>query len=273
MTKLSDTHQARISVVIATFNEANSIERCLTSVKRWVDEIIVVDGTSSDATAELAKNMGAKVIFTSNKPIFHINKQIAMDAATGDIVLQLDADEVVDSELKSFIQSIQKNYQHTTYDTKSKPVAWWIKRKNLFLGRFLQKGGQYPDPVIRLYIAGFAKLPQKDVHEQMIVSGLTETANGHLIHYSNPTFGDYLRKWNAYSSLAAAELSKAGRGLTLGVGIEYLVIKPATTFLSLFVRHKGFVDGFPGFVFALMSGIFHQVVLLKTWELTQVRKS
>ncbi len=265
--------KAKLSVVLATYNEAANIERCLESVTPWADECIVVDGTSSDDTAKLAKKYGAVVITTTNKPIFHINKQIAMDAATGDLILQLDADEVVDQELKLFIQTLQNEYQKESYDTKQQPVAWWIKRKNLFLGRFLQKGGQYPDRVIRLYISGFASLPQKDVHEQMNVRGKTAVAAGHLIHYSNPTFTAYLRKWNAYSSLAATELYATEKILRLDLLLRYLLWKPAVTFLSIFVRHKGFVDGMPGFVFALMSGLFHQVVLLKRWELEYTRKS
>ncbi len=272
MPKKKTVEYPTISVVLATYNEAQNIGRCLDSVKDWASEIVVVDGTSSDATADIARSYGAQVITTTNKPIFHINKQLAMDAANGDIVLQLDADEVVDSELQSFITTFQKQYKKEVYDTKNQPVAWWIKRKNIFLGRFLRKGGQYPDPVIRLYLRGFAKLPQKDVHEQMVVSGRTQFAAGHLIHFSNPTFGDYLRKWNAYSSLAAMDLYTAKKQLGFSMLMQYLFIKPLATFFLIFFRHKGFIDGFPGFIFALMSGIFHQVTLLKVWELKQQTK-
>lgn len=256
-----------LSVVLATYNEAANIERCLTAIRDIADEIVVVDGTSSDATQQLARSFGARVINTTNKPIFHINKQLAMDAAQGKLVLQLDADEVVDEELHTFISQLKQQLIKDEYDVQQQPVAWWIKRKNLFLGRFLQKGGQYPDPVIRLYINGHAQLPQKDVHEQMTVTGMTATASGHLIHYSNPTFADYLRKWNAYSSLAAQELVTRNAQLTVSTVIQYLLVKPISTFGALYIRHKGFVDGFPGFVFALMSGLLHVVTVLKAWEL------
>lgn len=252
-----------ISVVLATFNEEKNIERCLKAVQDFADEIIVVDGSSTDKTVELAKNFQAKVISTTNKPLFHINKQMAMDEAKGDLILQMDADEVVDNELKFFI--IQT---HQKLIKKEKlPAAWWIKRKNWFLNRFLKKGGQYPDPVIRLYQKGKARLPQKDVHEQMDVDGEVGWADGHLLHYGTPTFSDYLRKWNDYTSLKATQLEDEGVYITIPNSIQYLMIKPITTFLSLYIRHKGFIDGFPGFVFAAYSGLYHPVSYLKLWEI------
>src|SRR5258708_7211388 len=138
-----------LSVVLATHNEEKNIVRCLESVKDLADEIIIVDGESTDKTVELAKKLGAKVISTTNKTNFHINKQMAMDAAKGDLVLQLDADEVIDKELYNFIFELKKSS-----DKESAINAWWLKRKNFFLGTFLRKGGQYPDPSIRLYRKG-----------------------------------------------------------------------------------------------------------------------
>jgi glycosyltransferase involved in cell wall biosynthesis len=252
-----------ISIVLATYNEEKNIERCLLAVKNWADEIIVVDGESLDNTRELAKKHGARVIKTTNKPNFHINKQIAIDAAKGNLILQLDADEVVDADLAMFIQEI---HQHLN-NHQDLPSAWWVKRQNLFLGKFLTKGGQYPDPVIRLFIKGKAELPQKDVHEQMRVDGETGWAMGHLIHYANPSFSDYLRKFNTYTSFKANQLLEQNLSLNFQNGLNYLVIKPFTTWFSIFLRHRGYVDGIPGFVFAVMSGLHHCVAYLKLWEL------
>jgi glycosyltransferase involved in cell wall biosynthesis len=199
------------SVVLTTHNEEANLKKCLSAVKSFSDEIIVVDGESTDGTVALAKSLGAKVISTTNKANFHINKQIAMDEAKGDLILQLDADEVVDEELASFIKRLI-----TQKDSEIKESAWWIKRRNYFMGQFLKKGGQYPDPVIRLYKKGKAKLPQKDVHEQMVVDGEVGWAEGHLLHYGNPSFSDYLRKFNTYTSFKAQQL------LDKGVKISFL---------------------------------------------------
>ncbi|MFZ5437853.1 MAG: glycosyltransferase family 2 protein [Patescibacteria group bacterium] len=253
----------KISVVLATFNEEKNIRQCLDSVQGWVDEIVVVDGSSSDATRDIAQNeYQAKVIKTTNKANFHINKQQAMDAATGQLILQLDADEVVDSTLKKFILNIAKR------DTL-KASAWWLARKNLFLGKWLTKGGQYPDAVIRLYLAGHAKLPQQDVHEQMVVAGEIGWAEGHLLHYSNPSFADYMRKFNTYTSFKAQQWAEQGKKVNFLGSLYYLGWLPVWTFAKLYFRHRGYVDGYPGLVFALMSGLHFSIAYLKLWELQQ----
>lgn len=264
-----------ISIVLATHNEEANLAKCLSAVKAITDELIIADGQSSDQTVKIAKEFGAKIISTTNKLNFHINKQMAMDAAKGDLVLQLDADEVVDDELLKFVKSthdlvLKEKAVAKSAGQKYEPLvaAWWIRRKNLFLGRFLKKGGQYPDPVIRLYVNGFAKLPQKDVHEQMVVDGKTGWAQGHLIHYANPTFADYLRKWNTYTSFQAEIFAKKGQQPKFSDSIKLLFVKPFTTWFSLYIRHRGYVDGFAGFVFALFSGLYHSIVLLKWWEIS-----
>ena len=256
-----------ISVVLATHNEEKNITKCLASVKNFADEIIVVDGDSTDDTRSLAKKMGARVIKTTNKKNFHINKQLAMDNAKGQLVLQIDADEAVDEELAEFIKKTDKKIGKQKKFTQNDTVAWWIKRHNLFMGRWLKKGGQYPDPVIRFYVNGKAGLPQKDVHEQMWVDGQTGVADGHLWHWSNPTFAMYLHKFNTYTSFKAKQLLEAGLKVNPITFIDYLLIKPTITFLKLYIRHKGFMDAWPGFVFALFSGLHHLIAYLKFWEL------
>jgi glycosyltransferase involved in cell wall biosynthesis len=261
-----------LSVVLATYNEEKNIARCLGAIKDIADEIIVVDGESTDNTIGIAKEIGARVISTTNKSNFHINKQMAMDEAKGELVFQLDADEVADKELLSFIVKIhQEVLGRTNQDNKTKPVAWFIKRKNLFLGHFFTKAGQYPDPVIRLYVNGLAKLPQRDVHEQMIVNGEIGWADGHLIHYANPTFADYLRKWQTYTSFKAQQLYEDGVIINFSNTIKYILWLPLKTFFLIYVRHKGFVDGVAGFVFSVMSGLYHAMSYLKLWELYKIK--
>lgn len=247
--------KSTLSVVLATYNESANIERCLTAVKDLANEIIVVDGNSTDDTQKIAKSLGAKVIKTTNKPIFHINKQMAMDAATGDWVLQLDADEVVDDEMKTAMANILE--YGTTYQ------AFWLKRKNYFLGTFLTKGGQYPDPVIRLYKRGKAYLPQKSVHEQMEVDGTIGWLDGHLLHYNAPTFSRYITNANRYTSLTAKEMYANKVKMNVRNDLYYLIVKPKITFFTLFIRHRGYRDGFPGFAFAFFSGLHFAIAYMK----------
>lgn len=262
-----------ISVVLATYNEEKNIERCLRSVENFADEVIVVDGSSSDRTRDLAKELGAEVFITTNKQNFHINKQLAMDKAKGNLVLQLDADEKVDDQLKKFIKKISHQLETDKSREESQPVAWWIKRKNYFMGRFLSKGGQYPDPVIRLYLKGKAKLPQKNVHEQMEVDGEVGSAEGHLLHYANPTFSDYLQNsFNRYTSFTAEQLYADRVRFSFPNHLQFFIFKPTTTFLSLYLRHRGYVDGLPGFIFALFSGLHYPMAYLKLIELYERKR-
>src|SRR5258706_5524892 len=95
-----------LSVVLAVFNEEKNLAACLETVKDIADEIVIVDGSSVDKTVEIAKKFGAKIKITTNKPNFHINKQMAIDMATKDWILQLDADEHASKELKDEILEI-----------------------------------------------------------------------------------------------------------------------------------------------------------------------
>ncbi len=257
----------KISVVLATHNEELNLERCLESVKGFADEIVIADGESTDQTVEIAKKFGAKVIATTNKPNFHINKQLAMDAATGDLILQLDADEVVENILAEFITNLATQLSQGSY--KQDPVAWKIARYNHFLGKILTKGGQYPDEVIRLYLKGKARLPQKNVHEQMIVAGAVGIARGHLLHYPYPNFAAYMRKFNTYTSFEASRVSLDLLPLKKSTIWQYLIVKPIKNFFSLYLRHRGYVDHMPGFIFALMSSLHHPFVLFKVWALRE----
>lgn len=259
---MKSRHHFSLSVVYAVHNEERLLGQSLKSIQSLADEIIVVDGESSDQTVEIAKKAGARVISTTNKPIFHINKQMAMDAAKGDWVLQMDADEEIDADMRAHIKRILEAQTLDGLD-----AGYWLKRKNWFLGRFLTKGGQYPDPVIRFYQTGKAYLPMKSVHEQMEVDGSIGWLDGHLLHYNSPTFSDYLRKANTYTSLTAREWNEKKLPLSLASFAQFVLWKPAYTFVMLYFRHKGFMDGFAGFIFALFSGLHFPLAYIKYWEM------
>ena len=255
-----ESSKIRLSVALATLNEERSLGNCLDSVKGLADEVVVVDGSSSDRTVEIAKFFGAKVIVTDNKPIFHINKQQAIDECQGEWILQLDADEVVTPELAEEIrQVIEKN-------TDSE-VAYWIKRKKMFLGRWIKKGGQYPDPVIRLFRRKKAFLPCKSVHEQMVIEGEISWLKNPMLHFPTPSFSVYITKDNRYSTLTALQMKEKNLSLGLFDSMIQIILTPLKVFLSIYIWHKGFLDGFPGFVFALYSGLHQMTAYIKYWEI------
>src|SRR3972149_11020208 len=241
----------KLSVVLATFNEESNLARCLESVKAIADEIVIVDGESTDKTVGIAKKFKAKVMITGNPINFHINKNKAIDAAKGEWILQLDADEVVSPELSGEILSVIRG--------KSELNGYWINRKNWFLDRFLTKGGQYPDPTLRLYRRGFGRLPEKDVHEQADVKGPTGYLKSELLHYRDTSFAKYLDGFNLYTSFIAGQMQTQKLKFNILNVLLYLYLKPLSTFIKIYFRHRGYVDGYPGVVFFLFFCFFLSV--------------
>ena len=235
-----------ISAAIATFNEENNIIDCIQSLKKITTDIVVVDGQSTDKTQDLAKNAGANVIIVPNNPMFHKNKNLAIKNCKEDWILLMDADERVSSELATEIKHI--------IDTKPKENGFWINRSNWFLGGFLKKGGAYPDPVIRLFKNGKGILPEVSVHEQVSIKGEVGHLKNNLIHLADPNFERYLIRANRYTDLTSEYFHKKHTGKGISNVVFYLIIKPILTFLNIYIRHKGFQDGFRGFVWALFSG-------------------
>lgn len=244
----------KLSVVLATHNEETYLPDCLESVRGWCDEIVLVDGTSGDKTVEIAKRYKARIKITPNVPLFHINKQKAIDMAKGEWILQLDADERVTPELREEIS--RQLDQHEIQ-------GFWIPRKNYFLGRFLMKGGVYPDYTLRLYRRGKGKLPQKDVHEQAQVEGKVGYLKAPLVHMSDATFERYLSRFKRYTDLIATQMGDRQEARGLSGFTKNVIIKPLYWFFLTYIRHKGFLDSWQGFLFSFFSALRYPVAYFK----------
>lgn len=251
-----------LSVTLATFNEENNIGRCLAAVKDLADEIVIVDGRSTDKTRSIAKKYRVRIIDSPNLENFHLMKKLANDHAAGDWILQLDADEVVTPALKREIKK--------TIDSNPAENGFWIPRANYFLGRFLKKGGAYPDYTLRLYRRGLGNLPAKSVHEQAEIKGQTGFLKDDLLHYGNPTFGVYIEKrFQRYTDIMARDIKG---GLFRNVFWEPLFNRNQG-FLWIYFRHLGFLDGFPGFVWALFSALHFPIAYFKSIDIREGRAS
>jgi glycosyltransferase involved in cell wall biosynthesis len=270
--KILYNNMMKLSLCIAVYNEEKNLHYPLDSAIDIVDEVVIVDGGSTDKTLEVARSYGAKVkIIKSDNPVmFHKNKQKAIEAAKGDWILQLDADEELSRESKEEIIKL--------INGQNENVAYWIPRKNWFLTGFLMKGGQYPDHTIRLYKNGLAKFPCKDVHENVVILGrnevttpesdsgqarMTDNRIGYLknplLHYADPDFSRYLMRWDRYTT---AEVERMSSDVKLNF-FNYFFWKPKVSFFMMYFRHKGFLDGFPGFVFVLFSSLRFMVIYIK----------
>jgi glycosyltransferase involved in cell wall biosynthesis len=283
----------KLSVVLATRNEEKNIGSCLKSVRQLADEIIVVDEYSIDKTCEIAEKYGAKVYKKPHHAIFHITKQKALEKATGDWILQLDADERVTPELAKEIKKIinMKNEElkkRRTEELKNgklfqrhqeliekrdgligKPtgevVAFFIPRLNYFLGKSLRHAGVYPDGVIRLVKRGKARFPQKSVHEQIEIDGEVSWLSNSLEHHDSPTFKRYFNRMNRYTELQAKELAAKNVPKNIFYLFYYSVIKSCIVFLNLYLTHKGFLDGPQGFLWSLFSSLHYPIAYFKYW--------
>lgn len=295
----------KLSVVLATRNEEKNIDRCLRSVRPIADEIIIFDESSTDDTVKIAKKFGAKVFETDHNDNFHVTKQKAIDKANGEWILQMDADEVVTpalaKEIEQVINSGNKEllsrvvpfssinhqslaishnqlklfirHQHLIERRDGKigkvtggVVAFFVPRVNMFFGKPLVHGGVYPDGVIRLIKRGKARLPAKSVHEQMEIDGEVGWLFNYMEHYDSPTFERYLWRNNRYTDLIAKDLASQNTSTNVFTLLHYSVNRPLFTFLNLYIRHKAFLDGFPGFVWSLFSALRFPISYFKYWQ-------
>src|SRR3989344_1638084 len=192
----------KISAALATYNEEENITDCIEALDRVADEIVVVDGSSQDRTAEIAKSLGAKVIKTSNKTMFHINKNMAIDNCCNEWIFLIDADERINDDLAREIKQ---------------------------------------------------------------VVGKNPGQNGFL-QCAAPAFERYLLRANRYTDETARRIEEKNPGRGPLPIFYYMIAKPFTSFLSIYFRHKGYQDGFRGFIWALFSSFHHFFAYVKYWS-------
>ncbi len=273
----------KLSVVLAVRNEETNIGRCLESVKDIADEIVVVDEYSTDKTVEIAKKNGAKIFLEPHHDIFHVTKQKALEKASGEWILQLDADEAVTPALaKEIISVVNHRLPVTNYnklflrhqkliEERDGPigkktgeiVGYFIPRRNIFLGKPLIHAGVYPDGVIRLVKNGKSRFPQRSVHEQIELDGEVGWLSSDLEHYDSPTLKRYLVRFNRYTDLKAKELgdNKVSKGVI--AFLLFTIYYPLRTFLNLYFRHLGFLDGSGGFLWSFFSAMHFPIAYFK----------
>ena len=252
----------QLSVAIVTLNEEETLARTLASVA-WAEEIIVVDSGSTDRTAEIARSFGARVI-EREWPGFAAQKNFAIAQCTGTWVLSLDADEELTPELQQEIK--------TLLGANPQLDAYYLKRRNYFLGRWIKHGGFYPDAKLRLFrrTDGTPMFGERAVHETIAFDGKTGTLNFDLLHHSYPTLASYIEHMNRYSSLGAEILVTGGR--TSRSWIAFMVnvfYAPQIMFQKNYVFRLGFLDGREGFLLHLYHAVYTSWKYAKAWELTR----
>jgi glycosyltransferase involved in cell wall biosynthesis len=206
----------------------------------FADEIVVVDHASTDRTAQIARDRGARVIETSDWPGFGAQKNRALDACTGDWILSLDADERVTPELRAEIQSALAQPRFDVYE---------IPRLSTYCGRFIRHAGWHPDYVRRLLRRGSARFSDATVHESLVTDRPVGRLRKPIVHYSFRTMDEVIAKMNRYSSDSAAALAARGAA----PGLASAIVHGLAAFLRTYVFKLGFLDGRRGFLLAVSN--------------------
>jgi glycosyltransferase involved in cell wall biosynthesis len=246
----------KISAVISAYNEEKNIERCLKSLG-FADEIVVVDNSSTDKTAEIAKKYTDKIFKQKNDPkLIDLQKNFGFSKATNEWILSIDADEEVSEELAKEIKSIINNH-------KSAISGYWIPRKNIIFGKFIEHTGWYPDPQLRLFKKGMGKFVKAHVHESIKLEGESAYLKEFLIHHHYENISEFLKKTiNIYAPNEAQEYLDKGYVFSYSDAIRF----PINEFLSRFFARKGYKDGFHGLMLSFLMAFYHFIIFALLWE-------
>ncbi|MEI6206736.1 MAG: glycosyltransferase family 2 protein [Desulfuromonadales bacterium] len=247
----------QLSATVITLNEEKNIADCLASLD-FADEIVVVDSGSSDRTAEICRGY-PKVRFIHNEwSGYGRQKNFAAELAVNNWILNIDADERVSPQLHRSLEQADRNSFS----------AARMARENYFGKRWIRHCGWYPDYTTRFYDRRRCRFSERLVHEALEHDGTVATLDGNLRHFTYDGIGDYLRRMDRYSSLAAEEKVREGyRPKPLD-----LIAGPLFTFLRMFLLKKGFLEGEAGLILSSLYAIYTFCKYAKAREILQARE-
>jgi glycosyltransferase involved in cell wall biosynthesis len=242
-----------ISATLITNNEEPNVEEALQSLA-WADEIVVVDSGSTDATLEICRRYTDR-IFERAWTGFVDQKNYVVEQASHDWIISLDADERIGPELAREIDQLRRaGFRHAGYR---------MPRVAFFMGRWIRHGDWYPDYQLRLFDRRRGRWRGGRVHESVRVEGTPGLLRGEIQHYTYRSLSDYLRRLETYSTLAAQDYQQRGRKASL----PKLVGNPCLTFLKAYLLKRGFLDGAPGLMVAVMGAVSVYFKYAKLYEL------
>jgi glycosyltransferase involved in cell wall biosynthesis len=247
-----------LSVVIITYNEERNIERCIRSVRPVADEIIVLDSFSTDTTPALVRRLGG-CLHQRSYTGYGAQKNAAMDLASNDYILFLDADELLSDELcAGIVTEKEKGFTGDGYT---------MNRLNNYCGHWIYHGSWYPDKKLRIAHRRKSWWSEDFVHESLVMDEGAKVSHlkGNLLHYTYSNMDEHIEKNNRYSTLSAEWMHRNGR-TTHGSRIFF---NPFWAFFTSYIIRGGFLDGFYGFVIAV--NIAH-LTFLKYVKLYQLQK-
>ena len=244
-----------LSVILITRNEEANLADCLASLEGIAQQIVVVDTNSSDRTLDIAKSYGAVIAQPQDWPGFGPQKNRALDLATGEWVLSLDADERLTPALKSEIVTAIHDSAHVD--------CFAIPRLSWYCGRFIRHSGWNPDYVDRLFKRGSARFSDDLVHERLIPSGQVAKLENPMLHYSFMNYSQVLQKIDRYSTASAEQAFAKGKTSTP----LKAVLHGVWSFFRTYFLQAGFLDGPQGFTLAMSNAQGTYYRYIKLWHL------
>lgn len=249
----------KITITLITLNSEKTLKPVLEAVS-WADEIVLVDSGSTDGTLEIARHFKAKIIYRAFDG-YGSQKNFATEQASNDWILSLDDDEILTPELQQEIQNL--DLSATDYH------GYKIPRSLIFLGKLLRFSGEYKRLTLRLFNRKYGNWNAEYVHESVEVNGKTATLKHQILHDSYRDLTDYFNKFNKYTSLGAKTLSEHKKTAST----FKIISRFPTTFLKIYLLKGSCLDGYAGFMWALLTAITPVVKYAKLRELTTPSKS
>lgn len=245
----------KLSVVISAYNEEKKIKDCLESVK-WADEIIVVDNSSTDSTTAIAQKYTSHIYTQPNNLMLNINKNFGFSKASSDWILSLDADERITPQLHEEIKS-----QLSAVNPKFS--GFWLPRKNIIFGKWIEHTGWYPDYQLRLFRKSHGRFEEKHIHEMVKLKGEAGYFKNPFVHYNYESIAQFLHK-----TIVIYAPNEASNKIQSGYILGYIdaIRLPWNEFLKRFFADKGYKDGFHGLMLSILMAFYHFVVFAYIWE-------
>ena len=245
----------KISAIIITNNSAECIANTLAAVK-WCDEVIIVDSGSADRTLEICSSYNCKT-YHRDFVGYGDQKNYASKIASNEWVLSIDADEVVSEQLKNEIIEI---FNGTTIDYS----GFYLPITLVFCGRKFRYC-ENSKPHLRLYNKELAAFNLAKVHEKVVTNGKTKYLKNEILHYSFKNISQYIQKMNLYTTRAAQELFENNKKKSLFL----LFFRFPFDFLKLYIFRGCVLEGFPGFIWSVLSAYYPLIKYFKLYELNK----
>lgn len=250
---------SKITVAIITKNEEKNIKGCIDSVKGWADEIVVIDGCSVDKTASIAESLGAKVVEHKFDGSFATERNLAMENASGEWVLHIDADDRVTDGFKKMLDETLDKYNDVN--------VYKFKRKSFFLGHFMEHGGWY-HYVPNLTRRGAVKF-EGILHERPVFKGEMGTIEADIEHHPFESIAQFIERHNRYSTLEAGKMFRNDGLAKMAQAKKSMLGRSFKIFWKIYVKKKGYKEGMHGLVFAILFAFMNFLVWAKYWEMCE----